>query len=75
MGEAAVVQVGQVIQDDVSRKGMRRVHLLCGSQEEAVRALDYWLDRALGEGGNKLWLCRWEEREIGMWHVSVGWKP
>jgi hypothetical protein len=67
--------IGQVIQDDVSLFGMRRVHVLCCSEKEAEWVLDGWMEVALSEGGNGLWTLKYEEKAIGVWHVRVGWKP
>lgn len=60
-----------VVQDDVSRFGLRRLHVIrMGGKVEK----DDWLVQIEGDGGEVKAVLEYEEEELGLWHLRIFWK-
>ena len=67
-----------VIKDDVSVKGLHRLHVMRPGplrDEDVARWAAGWIERRVGQCGGVLeGSFVYEEREVGMWHVRLYWR-
>lgn len=61
----------QVVLNDITRYGLRRVHVM---GEREIEDVDGWIERFVSEEARELvTIWRSQERELGIWHLWLCW--